>query len=128
VHVDATSIDFDDPSVALVEIRGTAGHEAALIVRTPKGTTLVVNDIIANMPDRKGFGGWLLRMFGFTGAGPRVPGIVKRKIVEDRSALRSQLEAWSTLTPLRRVIVSHGAPIEREPHVALRRLAGSLGA
>jgi hypothetical protein len=128
VHVDATSVDFGDPNVSLVEVPGTGGHEAALIVKTRMGTNLIVNDIIANMPDRRGFGGWLLRLVGFTGNGPRVPRIVKRKIVDDASAVRSQLERWASLTPLRRIIVSHGTPIEREPQRALRRIATSLGA
>jgi hypothetical protein len=92
VHVDATQVDFGDPNVRFVEVPGTGGHEAALIVQTPSGTNLVVNDIIANLPNRKGFGGWILRLAGFTGAGPRVPRVVQKKIVRDKSAMRSQLE------------------------------------
>ena len=127
VHVDATQVDFGDPNVRLVEVPGTGGHEAALIVKTPNGTNLIVNDIIANMPDRKGFGGWLLRLVGFTGAGPRVPTIVQKKIVRDKSAMRLQLESWAAMSALKRVIVSHGTPIERDPRRVLRRLATSLG-
>jgi hypothetical protein len=126
VHVDATQVDFGDPNVRFVEVPGTGGHEAALIVQTPSGTNLVVNDIIANMPNRKGFGGWFLRLVGFTGAGPRVPRIVQKKIVRDKSAVRSQLERWAALSPLKRVIVSHGSPIERDAQRALRSLATSL--
>jgi hypothetical protein len=127
VHVDATSVNFGDPNVTLVEIPGTNGHEAALIVQTSSGTTLIVNDIIANMPDRRGFAGWLLRLVGFTGPGPRIPTIVRKKTVRDQSALRAQLERWAKLSALRRIIVSHGAPIERDPERALRKLATSLG-
>jgi hypothetical protein len=127
VHVDATQVDFDDPNIRFVEVPGTGGHEAALIVQTASGTNLIVNDIIANMPDRKGLGGWLLRLVGFTGPGPRVPTIVQKKIVRDKSAMRSQLESWASMSALRRVIVSHGTPIERDPRRALRRLATSLG-
>ena len=78
------------------------------------------------MPDRRGFAGWLLRLVGFTGPGPRIPRIVKTKTVRDRSALRAQLERWAGLAALRRIIVSHGAPIERNPERALRKLATSL--
>jgi hypothetical protein len=126
VHVDATSVDFGDPRVALVEILGTEAHEAALVVRTVSGTTLIVNDIIANMPDGKGFAGWLLRLIGFTGPGPRIPSIVRKREVRDKSALREQLERWAGLSELRRIVVSHGAPIERDPDRALRSLAASL--
>jgi len=128
VHVDATQVDFGDPQVCFVEVPGTGRHEAALIVQTSSGTTLIVNDIIANMPDRKGFGGWFLHLVGFTGAGPRVPRIVQKKIVRDKSAMRLQLESWAAMSPLNRVIVSHGAPIERDPQQTLRGLAASLGA
>jgi hypothetical protein len=127
VHVDATQVDFGDPNVRLVEVPGTGGHEAALIVQTPSGTNLVVNDIIANMPDRKGLGGWLLRLVGFTGAGPRVPRIIQKKIVRDKSAMRLQFERWAAMLPLKRIIVSHGTPIERDAQRALRNLATSLG-
>jgi hypothetical protein len=126
VHVDATSVDFGDPRVALVEILGTEAQEAALLVRTENGTTLIVNDLIANMPDRKGFAGWLLHLVGFTGPGPRIPSIVRKRKVRDKSALREQLERWAGLSELRRIVVSHGAPIARNPNRALRSLAASL--
>jgi hypothetical protein len=126
VHVDATSVDFGDPNVEFVEIAGTDAHEAALVVHMPSGTTLIVNDIIANMPDRKGFAGWLLHLVGFTGPGPRIPRIVRKRELRDPSALRSQLERWAGISALRRVIVSHGAFIETSPGRALRRLATSL--
>ena len=74
VHVDCTSVDFGDPNVAFVEIPGTDGLEGALIVQTPNGTTLIVNDIIANLPHRRGFGGWMLRLVGF-----RAPGRASRE-------------------------------------------------
>src|SRR5689334_11081259 len=46
VHVDATSVDFGDRDVSLLEVPGTEGHEAALLVQTRNGSTLIVNDII----------------------------------------------------------------------------------
>jgi hypothetical protein len=44
----------------------------------------------------------------------------------EQSALRKQLERWAGLSELRRIVVSHGAPIERDPDRALRSLAASL--
>src|SRR5258708_16093795 len=110
VHVDATSVDLGDPNVSLVEVPGTGGHEAALIVKTRMGANLIVNDIIANMPDRRGFGGWLLRLVGFTGNGPRVPRIVKPKSVPGAPPGRSQLQRGASLTPLPPVHRSAGLP------------------
>jgi hypothetical protein len=40
-------------------------------------TTLVVNDVIGNMPQKSGLAGWLLHLAGFAGDHPRVPKVVK---------------------------------------------------
>jgi hypothetical protein len=127
VHVDATSGDFGDPNVRFVEVPGTKGHEAALVVQTAGGTNLIVNDLIANIADRRGLGGWILRRVGFTGPRPRIPKIVEKKLIKDKSAVRSQLVEWAALSP-KRIIVSHGTTIEKEPALTLRHLADSLGA
>jgi hypothetical protein len=49
VHVDATSVDFDDPDVILLTVPGTGECEAALEIRRQNGTTLVLNDVVGNM-------------------------------------------------------------------------------
>jgi hypothetical protein len=38
VRVDAVKVDFHDPDVTLQTVAGTAGHEAALLVRRGSGT------------------------------------------------------------------------------------------
>jgi hypothetical protein len=124
VHVDATSADFDDPDVALITVPGT--NEAALEVKRLSGTTLVVNDIVGNIRDAPGFGGWLLRLMGFAGDKPHVPTPVKMAMVDDKQALADQLRHWSELPTLKRIVVSHGAPIEQNPQGTLRELAASL--
>jgi hypothetical protein len=124
VHVDSTAADFNDPDVALITVPGT--REAALEVRRLGGTTLVVNDIVGNIRDASGFGGWLLRLMGFAGDKPHVPAPVKMSMVDDKKALADQLRHWSEMPSLRRILVSHGAPIEQNPQAALRDLAASL--
>ena len=47
-------------------------------------------------------------------------------MIADEEALRGQLVQWSELESLKRILVSHGAPIEEHPNQALRDLAGSL--
>jgi hypothetical protein len=126
VHVDTTAPDFGDPNVSFVTVPGVEGHEAALVVRTLRGTTLVVNDIVGNIHDAHGIGGWVLEKAGFAGDEPQVPRIVKKKIVEDERALEAQLEEWAAIPSLARILVSHGAPIENDPRGALRALARSL--
>jgi hypothetical protein len=46
VPVDATSDILDDPATIFHIVAGMKGHEAALTVRRPSGTTLICNDII----------------------------------------------------------------------------------
>jgi hypothetical protein len=126
VNVDATDIDFHDPRVHYLTVPGMAGHEAALLVETSSGTTLVVNDLIWNVDNRPGVGGWLFRVLGMTGPEPRIPGVVRMRAIKDRPAVRKQLEAWSDVEGLNRIIVSHGEMVEREPRAVLRELAHSL--
>lgn len=128
VPVDETAIDFGDPLVRYMTVPGTEEREAALLVETWSGTTLVVNDLIWNLEDRPGFGGWLFRLMGFTGPGPRIPTVVELREIKDKDALRSQLESWARIQNLNRIIVSHGNIVTRDPAGVLDRLAESLAA
>jgi hypothetical protein len=47
-------------------------------------------------------------------------------MVKDTDAVRAQLLQWASDATLRRVIVSHGDVIDRQPRQALRLLAASL--
>jgi len=126
VAVDATEVDFRDPHVRLVEVAGTQSNEFALEVTRPEESSLILNDLVANIHGEHGFTGWLLRLMKFAGDEPHIPGPVQRKLVEDKAALVGQLMAWSHLPSLRRIVVSHGDVIEDDPPEALRRLAASL--
>jgi hypothetical protein len=126
VHVGTTDPRFGDPNVQFVTVPGTRGHEAALVVHTVNGTTLVLNDIVGNIRGATGFGGWFLRTMGFAGDEPQIPRPVKLKMVDDEAALRTKLLEWAELESLKRILVSHGSPIEDNPRQALRELASSL--
>jgi hypothetical protein len=126
VPVDTTAPRFDDASVEFVTVAGTGEHEAALLVRGPSGTTLVLNDVVGNIRDARGVGGWLLRLAGFAGDKPQIPKVVKKMMIKDPKSLRAQLLRWAEIDSLTRIIVSHGAPIEANPRAALRELAASL--
>jgi len=126
VPVDTTSPRFDDPNVQFVTVPGTRGHEAALVVSSLNGTTLVLNDLVGNIRDASGFGGWLLRMTGFAGEEAQIPKVVKTMMIEDTNALRAQLLQWAEIGSLKRILVSHGSPIEDNPRQTLRDLASSL--
>jgi hypothetical protein len=126
VHVDATVVDFLDPSVRYLAIPGTGEREAALLVDTSSGTTLVLNDLIFDLANRHGLQGWFFKVIGMTGDEPHIPFPVKVREVKDEPALRAQLERWSRLPRLRRIIIAHGDVIENDPAGVLARIAGSL--
>lgn len=125
VPVDTTEPDFGDPSLRFTTVAGTRGEEAALVVRRPGGTTLILNDIIGNIRDAAGFSGWLLRRLGLAGDEAQVPAVALL-IVKDKQALGDQLTEWTRLRDLRRIVVSHGQIIEHEPRRVLISLARSL--
>ncbi|MEO6928848.1 MAG: hypothetical protein ABI190_06740 [Casimicrobiaceae bacterium] len=126
VAVATTAPDFGDPAVQFIVVAGTLQHEAALLVRSSHGATLVLNDIVGNIRDAQGIGGWLLHLAGFAGTRPRIPRVVRMAMVKDPAALRAQLLQWSRIETLQRILVSHGAPIDRDPKAVLQVLAQSL--
>jgi hypothetical protein len=128
VSVDADSVDFKDSAVRYLNVLGTEGSEAALIVRRRAGTTLIVNDLIWNVPDQPGIGGWLFHAMGLSGDHPLIPFVVKLHSIRDRAAVRHQLQEWSRLNGLHRIIVSHGDIIGSEAPIVLRELANGLAA
>ena len=125
VAVDQTTAEFGDPRVTFLNVPGTKGQESALEVTGSDGITLVLNDIVANIRDAHGFGGWLLKLMGFAGDAPHVPTPVKMSIVADKAALAAQLRRWAGM-PVTRIIVSHGAIIDRDARAELERLAAAL--
>jgi hypothetical protein len=122
VRVDTTSPDFGTNAVRFVELPGTTGREAALEVEDEGTLTLVLNDIVGNLPPDHGL---VLRAMGFAGNRPRIPRAVKRALVKDPAALRACFERWAQL-PVRRLLVSHGAPVHEHADQVLLELARSL--
>jgi hypothetical protein len=126
VPVDTTAPDFGDSRVQFVMVPGTRDHEAALVARTNSGTTLVLNDLVGNIRGASGVEGWLLHLAGFAGDDAQIPRVVKVAMVKDKDALRAQLLEWADIESLKRILVSHGEPIEANPKETLRDLARSL--
>jgi hypothetical protein len=122
VHVDTHTPDFDDATVRYVEIVG----DSILEVQGEDGLTLIVNDLIGDIHDEHGLGGWLLRVMGFAGDDPHVPAPVKLLLGKHKSEVAHHFRRWADRGDLRRIIVSHGDPIESDPCGTLRTLAASL--
>jgi len=122
VRVDTSDPDFADPTIRYVEIAG----DSALEVDGNDGQTLIVNDLIGHIHGEHGVGGWLLKVMGFAGDDPHVPGPVKLLLGKHKSEVAQQFRRWAATDDLRRIMVSHGDSIENDPRGALRTLAASL--
>jgi hypothetical protein len=126
VPVDATRDVLKDSDVDFITVGGTGQAEAALIVLRKGATTLIVNDIVANLRNPHGLGAKLMaRLFDFGVKEPQVPRVVKRALVKDTVVLARQLRRWSKLPDIVRLIPSHGEIIE-DPRPVLERLAADL--
>jgi hypothetical protein len=124
--VDSTEDILRDRDVDFVVVQGTGEAEAALVVRRRGATTLIANDVIANVRHPPGIGAKIIaRLFGFGVKHPQVPRVVKRVMVKDKGKLADQLREWSKIPGLRRIIPSHGDMIER-PAQVLQKMAEEL--
>ncbi len=121
VEVDATSVDLHDPRVRIEVVPGTERRELAMTVETPTGKTLVVNDLIFNLPAMKGIAGFGLRVLGFGPGHPTMPKLVKKRLVANDEQVRTQLREWAA-QGFERILPAHGAPITN-PREALLELA-----
>jgi len=127
VPVDSSDDILHDETVRFHHVAGKGGHESALTVRRSDGVTLVCNDIIGHVTHPHGFGAQVMaRLMGFGVSEPQVPRIVRRKIVVNPKALANQFRDWAAFSDLRRIIVSHGDPIETKPRDVLIALAEKL--
>jgi hypothetical protein len=110
-----------DDSVRLVHLEGCKASEGVLEVKSADGTTVVFNDVICNLPVRKGVIGFLMAPTGK----PSVSRVSRWMIVKDKPAFAKQVNAMAT-PDLRRVVVSHGAMITENPAEALKRVTAEL--
>jgi hypothetical protein len=128
IKVDSTADIFDDPSVRMETVAGVA-EEAALFVHRDGGTTLIVNDILANVRYPHGIGAHIMaRVLGFGVDRPSVPRAARWFFVKDGKALGAAFRKWSDEPDLERIVVSHGDVITRQPRKVLERIAQDFGA
>jgi hypothetical protein len=115
VDLDYRGVPSDD-GVKLAYFEGCKEKEGYLEVHSASGTTLVVNDIVFNLPKMGGPMGFLL---GPTGQ-PCLPRAIRWLAVSDRQALGEHLERLAATPNLTRVVLSHGTNLEQNPGAALR--------
>ena len=122
VRVDTSTPSFGDPTVRYLEVAG----DSALEVDGDDGLTVIVNDLIGDIHDERGLGGWLLRVMGFAGDEPHVPAPVKLLLGKHKGEVAQLFRRWAERADLRRIVVSHGDTIDSDPNGALRALAASI--
>lgn len=126
------AVAVDDTSGAVLQdadtqfrvVSGTGLDEAALLVRRGRDLTLVLNDVLANVRNPRGMGAnAMARLMGFGVARPEVPWLGRRMLIEDELAFAGCLQRWAGERDLKRIIVSHGDVITRNPREELARIA-----
>src|SRR5262249_32035570 len=105
---------------------GTKGGEGVLIVRSDDGVTLVVNDILFNMPHVGGFHGFVLKHGTKSSGGPRVTRLARAFIIRNKAQVRDHFQRLAGLPGLVRIIVAHHEMITDAPGDTLRRVAATL--
>ncbi len=126
--VDATYDGYEaDATTSLVDIDGLGQREGALVVKSKRGTTYVMNDGLFNMPEHQtGLSGFVLKHVTQSTGGPKVSRTARIGLITDRARYRSSLEKIADTDGLVRVIVAHHVPIEDNVGDALRKAASTL--
>ncbi|HEX4517621.1 MAG TPA: hypothetical protein VH054_28960 [Polyangiaceae bacterium] len=126
--VDATYDGYEaDGATSLVDIDGLGQREGALVVKSKRGTTYVMNDALFNMPEHQtGLSGFVLKHVTQATGGPKVSRTARLGLITDRARYRSSLEKIARTEGLVRVIVAHHVPIECDVGDALRKAASAL--
>jgi hypothetical protein len=115
-----------DPAISPVLLPSSRLGEPALVVHSGPRASLLLCDVVTNVPDGRGLVAGIFRLLGFTGPTPRLPPIVRLRAFPDRAAVRADLERLAATPGLVRVVPSHGPVITDDPAGALRQVARSL--
>lgn len=108
VPVDGTYEDFPkDDTISLEPLAGVADVEGLMIVRSPDGVSVVLNDAMFNMDRKRDPLGFLFTTLLGSAPGPRVSRLAKLMLVKDKLALKRELLRLAATPSLARVIVAH---------------------
>jgi hypothetical protein len=114
-----------DPHLSIEPVAGTRMDEPALLVRSDGGrrVSLLLADVIQNIP--KGSLPMMFRLLGLEG-GPKVTRAFRLFFLRDRRALSIQVQRWSEIPGLVRLVPCHGGIVDQDPRRALQDIARSL--
>ena len=128
----AVDLTFDEfpklDGVTLRHVAGTKDREGALLIQHDEGSTLVLNDLVFNMPHRPGVGGWILKHITNSSGGPRISRISKAFLVANKAQVAEDVRTLAATPGLKRLIVSHQDPLETRVPETLRQIADQLHA
>ena len=82
--------------------------------------------LIHNNRRGTGFNGFMFRLLGFAGDGPKVPPMYKVRALRDGKALKRDLLRLADTPGLVRLVPSHGSVVSRDPAAALRNAANTF--
>jgi hypothetical protein len=114
--------DVGDSTVQLFHWRGSKDREGGVLVRESDRATLIVNDMLLNLPK---LGGMMGLMLGPTGV-VSVPRAMRWMLVKDTQALKQHLIEVAQTPGLGRILVGHGQTIEGSAAEALQGAAARL--
>ena len=127
VRVDGTYADVPRGDRVRFEVLDGVGElEGAMIVDEDEETTLVLTDVLFNMPHQRGVSGFVLRRLTQSSGGPRISRLIRLAMIKDKAALRAHLERLAALPRLARIVVAHHEVIDHEPAKVLREVAATL--
>ncbi|HEV8550219.1 MAG TPA: hypothetical protein VGQ57_14345 [Polyangiaceae bacterium] len=104
-----------DDAVKLSHFEGCKEREGVVEVKSADGTTLIINDIVCNLPQSGGLLGFFMAPTGQASV-PRIT----RWIVASGKGLGEHLDRLAKTPRLKRLILSHGDNIAADPTGALR--------
>ncbi|MBA3393710.1 MAG: hypothetical protein H0T89_13765 [Deltaproteobacteria bacterium] len=111
-----------DPSIRFEALDGSRISEQALFISSGPRVSYFACDVVQWYPQRPPL---FHRMLGFSG-GPRVVPFYRFRCIADRAALCGSLERIAETPGLRRVVPSHGAIIDADAPMVMRRVASDL--
>lgn len=128
VNVDGTFAEAPlDSSASLELLDGTGEAEAALIVRSHDGVSLVLTEVVFDLaPPSNALLRAAIKLTGF-GPGPVVTPVVKLELVKNKGELAAHLGRLAAIPELTRLIVGHSRmSVGSAAADALRQAAASL--
>ncbi len=112
-------------SVRVEKIPGLKHDECVMEVHSRSGFTLVLTDALFNLAPMPGFTGLMLKVFGSIGP-LKLTKIGRLGLLGDAKQFRDYLTQTAERTDVKRILVSHGEPVERDIAAALRAAAAGV--